>query len=257
MALLKRPFFLAATCAVSAASAHAGLLIAPLGGVTLFNSGDDEVIHEDLGGTYNFYGTSHNGIDVSTNGNLNFTGNAGFANVGFPSSSAGAMIAPLWDDFTLLTGARVIENKGNGYFAVTWRNVATWWDPNVRHTFQAVLFNKDRSLGGFDFHAGDIAFAYGPMGDHLNFDDSATVGVNAGDGSHDTGLPSGATLIDSEHIADLHPDKRDFILYRYNGSDYDVSYEHSEFVVPEPETMAILGLATLALWKRGRRRGRR
>lgn len=253
-ASIKRPLTLAATLALGAASAHAGLILSPKGGITVFKAGDDEVAHQQLNETFTLFGHSFNSIDISTNGNINFSGNDAFQNVAFPSSGAGSMIAPLWDDFTLFQGSRVIAQEGQGWFAVTWRNMATWYDLDQRHSFQAIVFNTDRSFGGFDFHAGDIAFAYGPMGDRLNYDDAATVGLN-GPGGHFAGLPgTGQTEISSAEIGKLEPFKTEFILYRPDGDGYDVSYQHTERAVPEPASVAVLGLGMFGLWRARRKK---
>jgi hypothetical protein len=246
-----------AALAIGAASAQAGLILSPLGGVTLFKTGDDETKSISLNSTYQFYGQSFSSIDVSTNGNMNFTGYAGFSNVAFPDANVGSMIAPLWDDFVLDNNSRIIEKEGNGFFAVTWNNLSNFNNSGTQDTFQAILFNKDRKFGGIDFQAGDIAFAYGSLGSQLSFDDNATFGVNNTDGSKSSGLPtSGQTLLTSADLPKLDPIKNEFILLHYNGSGYDVSYSHTESAVPEPGTFVVIGLGLAGLVRKSRKRRR-
>jgi hypothetical protein len=248
--------FAIALFAVCSATANANLLLSPLGGVTLFSSGDDDVAHVSLNSTYKFYGQSFSAIDVSTNGNMNFVGNAAFENVAFPDSNAGAMIAPLWDDFSLFGPSRIIEQQGDGYFAMTWKNLSTFNSTESFDTFQAIVFNKDENLNGFNFHSGDIAFSYGPLGDSLSFDDSATVGLNNADGSKGEGLPnSNQSMLNASELSLLDPLKDDFILFRFDGSNYASSYQHTgQQAVPEPASIVVVGAGLLALARKSRRK---
>ena len=241
-----RMIALGAMLAVGATSAHAGLILSPLGGFTEFSSGDDDVVTQSLGSNYSFFGQSFNSVSISTNGNLNFSGNTAFANVAFPSGSTGSMIAPLWADFVLVQNSRIIYSQGNGYFGVTWNSVSTFFNQSQKFTFQTMIFNQNENYGGFSFHAGDIAFAYGTLGGPLNSQDSGTVGLNNSNGTKSAGLPTtGQTLISSADFPKLEPFKTEFILYRYNGTGYDVSYQHLNSSVPEPGTMAAMSLAAL------------
>lgn len=249
---------LASILAVGATSAHAGLILSPLGGFTEFSSGDDDVRSQSLGSNYSFYGQIFNSVDISTNGNLNFSGNTDFSNVGFPSGSTGSMIAPLWADFVLVQNSRIVYSQGIGYFGVTWNSVSTFLDQTKKFSFQTMIFNQNENFGGFNFHSGDIAFAYGSLGGPLNAQDSGTVGLNNVNGTKSAGLPGGSqTLISSADFSKLEPFKTEFILYRYNGTGYDVSYQHLNDTVPEPSMLAAMGLGTAALLRRRQKRDKR
>ncbi len=255
MPIYTRMIAVGAMVAVGATSAHAGLILSPLGGFTEFSSGDDDVASQSLGSNYSFYGQSFNSVSISTNGNLNFSGNTDFANVAFPSGSTGSMIAPLWSDFVLVQNSRVIYSQGTGYFGVTWNSVSTFFDQTQKFTFQTMIFNQNENFGGFNFHSGDIAFAYGTLGGPLNSQNSGTVGLNNGNGFKSAGLPTtGQSLISSADFSKLEPFKTEFILYRYNGTGYDVSYQHLNSSVPEPGTLAAMGLAAFGLWRQRRKR---
>ena len=69
--------------------ADANLLIDPTGSTTLFTSGDDLVSSgRALGFTGHFFGMSITTVDVSTNGNLNFSSNSDYSNAALPNTVA-------------------------------------------------------------------------------------------------------------------------------------------------------------------------
>lgn len=232
---------------------QAGLIVHPGGGTVLFTLGDDETTHVELGSTFSLYGEDFTSFDVSTNGNVNFSGNASFSNPSLPNGPSGGLISPLWDDLVLTFGSRITERRGDGWFAVTWSRVSTWADLDQRYTFQFVQFNEAREFAGFNFEAGDIAFAYGPMGSALNLDDLATVGLQSFDGTMAAGLPDGETTISASDLGKLHSQDKDFILYRFNGEGYDVSYNPTLRTVPEPATFTVLAIGILVALRRRRR----
>lgn len=251
--------FKVCVCTLAIASftvANAGLILNPIGGSTIFGDepDDDATVHVELDSTFALFGESFSSLHVSTNGNLNFSANSSFDNTAFPSVATGPMISPFWDDLLIIEGSHVTENRGAGWFAVTWRNVASWADLDSKHTFQVLLFSDDKEFGGFQFHAGDIAFAYGPLGAAIS--DSATVGLNGGPGTEAAGIPDdGDTIITIDELVRLKPGKTDFILFRPEGDGYEVSYESTVRAVPEPATAVILGLGALGFaWRRRRER---
>ena len=248
---------LGATLAIAAIGcvAQAGLIFDPFNGESLFeNDADDATVRRFLDEDYLLFGTPFASVDVSTNGNLNFNDNVNFQNEGFPSPFADGMISPLWDDYIVRPGSQVLEHDGVGFYAFTWKNVSSWRDENSRHTFQAVIFAQNQNFGGFDFLAGDIAFAYRSQGKGPN-DDDATLGLNAFGGGIAAGLPGdGKTVLKADDFDRLPLGKNEFILYRWNGEGYNVTLQQTQRVVPEPGTMAALGLG--AIWLAARRRKR-
>lgn len=171
--------------------AWAGYLINPAGGTVLFNDSvtlDDVVVNRPIGFTGSFYGVSFSSIYVSTNGNLNFSGTTAYTNSGLPNSIA--MIAPLWDDLEIFagTGQSIVESAVPGqYYAVTW-DISQYNNTLPRYQFQTVIFGADTMIGGMQFLQNDIVFAYQRVDAVFN-NNSATVGLNAGDGVNFTSLP--------------------------------------------------------------------
>jgi hypothetical protein len=232
--------------------AQAGLIFNPHNGDSLFDGdADDNTVTRFLDEDYFLFDAPFASVDVSTNGNLNFNDNVNFQNEGFPSEFAGGMIAPLWDDYIMAPGSDVLEHDGVGFYAFTWKNMASWRDSNSRHTFQAVLFATDQNFGGFNFLSRDIAFAYRSNGKGPN-DEDATVGLNAFGGGLAAGLPGdGQTLLTGTDFGRLPLGPNEFILFRWNGEGYNVSLQKTVTVVPEPGTLAALGLG--AAWLVARR----
>ena len=169
-------------------AAAAPLLISPAGGTTLFTSADDAVVTRNLGFSGNFFGSPTSTVDVSTNGNLNFSGDISLTNQALPFGPA--RISPLWDDWFLsgLPGEAITESVNAGvYYAVTYSNVETF-NTGAQFTFQAIWFGAATVLGDFSFLANDIAFLYAAIGDTLN-DAASTAGLDAGDGARFAALP--------------------------------------------------------------------
>ena len=216
---------LAGTFAAKPASAD--LLIDPTGGTSLIFSDPDNSARtgRSLGFTGQFFGLDKTTVDISTNGNLNFTGNLSFADGTFPRSTA--RIAPLWDDLTLndsssgVTPGVIVEKVSSGvYYSVTWENVyrTTSLNPNKIDTFQAVWFGAATTIGAFTFQKNDLAFAYQMV--NADFDSgAATVGVNKGSDNAAAILPgsaNGVITAATKNLLPLAPGQ--FVLFRDNGA---------------------------------------
>lgn len=202
-------------------SARAGLLVDPSGGTALWQttsgSWDDQVVNRPLGFGFQFFGDLKTSVDVSTNGNLNFNGNAWYTNGSFPSSGFG-MIAPLWDDLYGYwgTGQSIVEKSNPGtYYSVTW-DTAQYANSSQLYRFQAIIFGQSAIVGGNIFLANDIVFSYDVV-PNSSFQGDATVGVNKGDGVNFTGYTANGIVTDPSSLP-----VGSFIAFRANGSGYDL-----------------------------------
>lgn len=227
-------------------SVRAGYLIDPAGGNVLFNDStdyDDNVVSRPIGFTASFYGQSFSSIYVSTNGNLNFSGTNSWTNAGLPNTTA--MIAPLWDDLFIYAGSgeSIIESAVPGqYYAVTW-DVSQFNNSPPRYQFQTVIFGADTTIGSTQFLQNDIVFAYQRV--DANFSsNSATVGLNRGDGSLFATLPGlNNGDLTNANVGLLPTGPGQVALLRYSGGNYQASIVN----VPEPSSFALIGLGLVAV----------
>ncbi len=121
-----------------------------------------------IGFDFNFFENTYNTINISSNGNLQFTSalttftNAAIPTAGTPNN----MICPIWDDFnTAITIGEVYYlTRGtapNREFVVSWQNVAQFANTDS-NSFQAVLFEGSNNI---EFRYGQIT-PETPAGDY-------------------------------------------------------------------------------------------
>jgi len=143
--------------------------------------GDDWVISIPIGFSFNFYGQSFTIVNVSSNGNLQFTtGNTAYLNTcPLPNTAMGLMIAPFWDDLYPPEGAGIFYSvtgtAPNRIFTVEWRNIP---HRDAAYTGTGITFEVQLEEG-----TGDIYFLYQDVdfGDPtLNNGASASVGIQNG-----------------------------------------------------------------------------
>jgi uncharacterized cupin superfamily protein len=190
-----------------------------------FTLADDEVANVALNGAFSFYGTSYNSLSLSTNGNINFSGNNDFFAPAFPSASSGPVIAALWSDWFVDTEisanySRMFYDNNAQRFIATW-DVRLVDDETITATFQAVL---NKTTGDIFFGYGQIAAGYATYA----ASNGNRTGLNAGDGVRFTdGMQNLASSNTRKH--------------------YALSDSGNYTVVPEPGTMLALaaGLAFL------------
>lgn len=197
---------------------------------------DDCVQSVNLPFNVTFYGVSYNSVNVSSNGNLQFTTAANtFGNTALPNSNLGATILPFWDDLFISSGDvnagagagifTAIHGSGsNRIFSIRFAEstcCASTASPEVN--FQVLLFENSTM----------IQFVYGSMTGVKANGVSATIGVqenstNATQFSLNSASVSNGTILT-----------------------FDVNHD-----VPEPSTYSLIGIggALLAAGRFLRRR---
>jgi hypothetical protein len=213
-----------------------------------------------LGFTFPLFGTNISSVFVSINGSLTDVFNASGTDVAWPSSTGGTTrIAPAWDNLKLVGPDKIVESTNANYYAVTWE-VSTNGAEN-KDKMQALLVGGATTIGGFSFLAGDIAFSYNGM-NGVPDSSGATIGLrqsnsvyavppNAGTGVGSDGRTGAGTTDYGSAI--YSSGSTDFILFRPNGTGYDVSIQSTLAAIPEPTTLALLGLGMAGLLVRSRR----
>lgn len=243
---------------------------------------DQIVTGVSLGFTGTFFDSARNTVDVSSNGNLNWSGDSSFGSFGGPSPVA--RISPLWDDFLFLKGTKgkVFSNKDPGkYFAVTWQNVPLWLEYYLHdtytftpYTFQVAWFGAPTQIGNFQFQPNDIAFSYAT--DLTNLRDlNGVAGLNRGGST--TFIPFPGDQIDAtdtlgnddkpgfmyaaeakQILPSLTSDE--FFLFRPDGNNgYHASRESlsgtPSTAIPEPSSLLLVtaAIGTGVCWHRRKR----
>lgn len=270
MDCLPRFSALLATLVAGALPAPAALLIDPSGGTVLV---DDSTFHSPdtivpgsvtLGGE--FFGLPFSGWTphISLHGNINFSENSDSS--GTLGSEQRSRIAPLWTELSLgfNSGARIVENIGDAYYAVSWLNLTTMVPGGGAFTFQGVFFTDDTTINGIDFYANDIVFGYADTSAGIGYEQLLSVGLSVYVEDYQTGTFAtfgNAYGTFSDETKNLIPTGAgEYVLFRPDGSGpfggYDVSIATS--AVPEPSSYAtLLGYFALAgvFATRRRRRG--
>jgi hypothetical protein len=155
------------------------------------NYGDDTVTSLTLPFAWSLYGAAYNSVNVSSNGNLQFTtSNGAYINNCLPDAGMGVMLAPHWDDLMTTEGGVWTSISGaapNRIFNIEWR---AGYYPSTSPTlhFEVRLYEGSAR---FDFVYGTVP----------NGGTSATVGAQDGTGTYTTqfecgvgGLGSGLVL---------------------------------------------------------------
>jgi len=141
-------------------------------GVNVSNCDDCVLAGVLIGFDFNFFDNTYNTINISSNGNLQFTSTlTTFTNAVIPTAGGiNNMIAPLWDDLittdTSGPGDVYYLTRGtapNREFVVSWQNVRQF-TTQTSENFQAVLFEGSNNI---EFRYGTIT-PETPAGDYSN-----------------------------------------------------------------------------------------
>jgi hypothetical protein len=128
-----------------------------------------------IGFAFNFYGDTHTGIGVTSNGYLTFGDDwEDFTNDRIPNTTApNDLIAPYWDDWNPSAGGTVhYQTSGdtpNRRFIAQWNKVKHYDGGGKKSTFQAILFEGTNC----------IEFRYRPRLNKV----SPTIGIENQDGT--------------------------------------------------------------------------
>jgi hypothetical protein len=270
-----KKLLLTATLALGAFSASATIITNGLGGTQGF--GEDSLAANDDGSTafldlssvfssgLNFFGTSYTGLYLNNNGNVTFTNPLStFTPPALSGSTANPIIAPFFADVDTRGGAVSATPGGNStgsnlvywdldtvgnIFTATWDDVGYFnSETNLLNSFQLALI--DQGSGNFD-----IEFRY----EDLNWTTGNSSGGSNGLGG--TVARSGFSSGNGSDFNELNASGNQAAMLGLTGTSnvgvaglYRFEVRNGQIApptdVPEPTTLAILGLGLLGLMSR-------
>jgi uncharacterized membrane protein YgcG len=270
-----KKLLLTATLALGAFSASATIITNGLGGTQGF--GEDSLAANDDASTafldlssvfssgLNFFGTSYTGLYLNNNGNVTFTNPLSiFTPPALSGSTANPIIAPFFADVDTRGGAVSATPGGNStgsnlvywdldtvgnIFTATWDDVGYYRnETNLLNSFQLALI--DQGSGNFD-----IEFRY----EDLNWTTGNSSGGSNGLGG--TVSRSGFSSGNGSDFNELNASGNQAAMLGLTGTSnvgvaglYRFEVRNGQIApptdVPEPTTLAILGLGLLGLMSR-------
>jgi len=223
---------------------------------------DDGYWTRPLSPGFDFYcrGTALTTVHVSTNGLMSF----GVATTDFSNTALNVAdistryVAPMWDDWDLrpatspLSLAYINDTATHVSFTVQNSRRFAAGASDTGQDYQGLLIKSNVTISGFNFLAGDIAFSYENIGTVAT---NSTIGVKY-DAVNFTQAPGGSGFgVFDQTAANLLPVDNRFILFRWNQGNPGQTgqYNASIQIIPEPASLAALGLGAALLLRRRRK----